>query len=255
MLTGSLLAIDAPVIASGATAPGSRLADEQGFFRQWGAVAKQKGVKRLYIGESSPEAVAVEAPDLIIVSATGNDSAIKLVDQFSTIAPMLVVNYGDKSWQQLVTLLGQAAGYEAAAACVKAFDAQEAALKSKIALPPQPVSAMVVNGDGRAVNLWTSESAQGKLLEQLGFTLAMPPAGLQQLHSMGQRKDIIQLSGDNVASGLNGNTFLLFAAEDKTAQQVMQNPFGSSKAALGLRAGGGDLPSRLLQRHAFAGAS
>lgn len=232
-LTGSLLAIDAPVIASGATAPGSRLADAQGFFRQWGAVAQQKGVKRLYIGEPSAEAVAAEAPDLIIVSATGNDSAIKLVDQFSAIAPTLVVNYDDKSWQQLVTLLGQATGHEAAAAArVKAFDAQEAALKSKIALPPQPVSAMVVNGDGRAVNLWTSESAQGKLLQQLGFTLAVPPAGLQQLHSMGQRKDIIQLSGENVASGLNGNTFLLFAAEEKSAQQVMQNPFLAQTAAV-----------------------
>ncbi len=232
-LTGSLLAIDAPVIASGATAPGSRLADEQGFFRQWGDVAKRKNVKRLYIGEPSAEAVAAEAPDLIIVSATGNDSAIKLVDQFSAIAPTLVVNYDDKSWQQLVTLLGEATGHEAdAAARVKAFDEQEAALKQKITLPPQPVSAMVFNGDGRAVNLWTSESAQGKLLEQLGFTLAVPPANLQQMHSMGQRKDIIQLSGENVASGLNGNSFLLFAAEDQTAQQLMQNPFLAQTAAV-----------------------
>lgn len=232
-LTGSLLAINAPVIASGATAPGSRLADEQGFFRQWGEVAKRKNVKRLYIGEPSAEAVAAEAPDLIIVSATGNDSAIKLVDQFSAIAPTLVVNYDDKSWQQLVTLLGQATGHEAdAAARVKSFDEREASLKQKITLPPQPVTAMVFNGGGRAVNVWTGESAQGKLLEQLGFTLAVPPANLQQMHSMGQRKDIIQLSGENVASGLNGNTFLLFAAEEQTAQQLMQNPFLAQSAAV-----------------------
>jgi len=232
-LTGSLLAIDAPVIASGATAPGSRLADGQGFFRQWSDVAKRKNLKRLYIGEPSAEAVAAEAPDLIIVSATGNDSALKLVDQFSAIAPTLVVNYDDKSWQQLVTLLGEATGHEAnAAARVKAFDAQEAALKQKITLPPQPVSAMVFNGGGRAVNLWTRESAQGKLLEQLGFTLAVPPADLQQTHSMGQRKDIIQLSGENVASGLNGNTFLLFAAEEQGAKQLMQNPFLAQTAAV-----------------------
>lgn len=31
-LTGSLLAIDAPVIASGATTPNNRVADEQGFY-------------------------------------------------------------------------------------------------------------------------------------------------------------------------------------------------------------------------------
>jgi iron complex transport system substrate-binding protein len=38
-LTGNLLAIDAPLVASGATQPNSPVGDEQGFFRQWGEVA------------------------------------------------------------------------------------------------------------------------------------------------------------------------------------------------------------------------
>ncbi|WP_312464570.1 Fe2+-enterobactin ABC transporter substrate-binding protein [Pantoea endophytica] len=232
-LTGSLLAIDAPVIASGATAPNSRLADDQGFFRQWSDVAKKQRLQRLYIGEPNAEAVAAQAPDLIIVSATGNDSAIKLAEQFSAIAPTLVVNYDDKSWQDVVTQLGQATGHEAQAAQrIKAFDDREAALKKAITLPPQPVSAMVWNGGGRAVNVWTAASAQGKLLEQLGFTLATPPATVEQGHSMGQRKDIIQLSGENVASGLTGKTFLLFAADDKTTQSVLNNPFLAQNAAV-----------------------
>ncbi len=232
-LTGSLLAIDAPVIASGATAPNSRLADDQGFFRQWGDVAKQRHLKRLYIGEPSAEAVAAEAPDLIIVSAAGNDSAIKLASQFSAIAPTLVINYDDKSWQDVVTILGEATGHDAQAAQrVKAFDEREAALKHAITLPPQPVSALVWNGDGRAVNLWTAESAQGKLLQQLGFTLAALPASIQQGHSMGQRKDIIQLAGENVASGLTGHTFLLFAGDEKTQQSVLNNPFLAQNAAV-----------------------
>jgi len=232
-LTGSLLAIDAPVIASGATAPNSRLADDQGFFRQWSDVAKKQHLQRLYIGEPNAEAVAAQAPDLIIVSATGNDSAIKLAEQFSAIAPTLVVNYDDKSWQDVVTQLGQATGHEAQAAQrIKAFDDREAALKKAITLPPQPVSAMVWNGGGRAVNVWTAASAQGKLLEQLGFTLATPPATVEQGHSMGQRKDIIQLSGENVASGLTGKTFLLFAADDKTTQSVLNNPFLAQNAAV-----------------------
>lgn len=236
-LTGSLLAIDAPVVASGATAPGSRLADEQGFFRQWSRVAKQRGVKRLYIGEPNAEAIAAEAPDLIVVSATGNDSAIKLADQLSAIAPVLVVNYDDKSWQQLVTLLGEATGHEAdAAARISESDAREKALKAKLTLPPQPVSAMVWNGDGRAVNLWTEASAQGKLLQELGFTLATPPATLPSGHSMGQRKDILQLSGENLAAGLNGRTYLLFAAEDNTAAQVMSNPFLAQTPAVRAKA-------------------
>lgn len=56
-LTGSLLAIDAPVVASGATTPNNRVADAQGFLRQWGDVAKKRKLARLYIGEPSAEAV------------------------------------------------------------------------------------------------------------------------------------------------------------------------------------------------------
>jgi iron complex transport system substrate-binding protein len=98
-LTGSLLAIDAPVIASGATTPNNRFADDQGFLRQWGEVAKSRNVARIYIGEPNAEAVAAQMPDLILISATGGDSALSLYDQLSTIAPTLVINYDDKSWQ------------------------------------------------------------------------------------------------------------------------------------------------------------
>lgn len=70
-LTGSLLAIDAPIIASGATTPNNRIGDAQGFLRQWSDVAKERKLSRLYIGEPSAEAVAAQMPDLILVSATG----------------------------------------------------------------------------------------------------------------------------------------------------------------------------------------
>lgn len=96
-LTGSLLAIDAPVIASGATTPNNRVADAQGFLRQWGDIAKQRKVARLYIGEPSAEAVAAQMPDLILISATGGDSALALYDQLSAIAPTLIINYDDKA--------------------------------------------------------------------------------------------------------------------------------------------------------------
>lgn len=96
-LTGSLLAIDAPVVASGAT-PNNRVADAQGFLRQWGDVRKTaQEVARLYIGEPSAEAVAAQMPDLILISATGGDSALALYDQFSAIAPTLIINYDDKA--------------------------------------------------------------------------------------------------------------------------------------------------------------
>ena len=232
-LTGALLAIDAPVIGSGASAPGGRFTDGEGFLRQWGEIARQRQVKRLYIGEPDAESIAGMAPDLIVVSATGNDSAIRLVSQLKAIAPVLVINYDDKSWQQVMTQLGQATGHEALAAKrVADFDQRVARLKPELKLPPQPVSAMVWNGGGREVNLWTAASAQGELLQALGFSLATPPAQVKGNTSMGHRKDIIQLSGENVASGLNGKSWLLFAAAGNTVPDVLGDRFLSSSEAV-----------------------
>ncbi|MBT0719774.1 Fe2+-enterobactin ABC transporter substrate-binding protein [Tatumella sp. TA1] len=225
-LTGSLLAIGAPVIASGAGVPNSRFTDSQGFFSQWGKVAQQKHVQRLYIGEANAEMVAAQAPDLIVVSATGHDSALRLVNQLSSIAPVIVINYDNKSWQQVVTQLGQATGHEGQAqTIIHQFDQRVAELKPKLHLPPQPVSAFVWNGGGKEVNLWTADSAQGKLLEQLGFTLAPTPVQLATSHSMGQRKDIVQLSGEKMSDGLSGKSWLMFVADANTAKQVASDRF------------------------------
>lgn len=224
-LTGSLLAIDAPVVASGATTPGNRFADDQGFLRQWGDIAKSRQLARLYIGEPSAEAVAAQMPDLILISATGGDSALALYDQLSTIAPTLIVNYDDKSWQALLTQLGTITGQEKqAAARIASFDKQLAEVKQRMTLPPQPVSALVYVAAAHGANLWTAESAQGKLLEQLGFTIATLPAGLTTSKSQGKRHDIIQLGGENLAAGLNGQTLLLFAGDEKDASAVYANP-------------------------------
>lgn len=224
-LTGSLLAIDAPVIASGATTPNNRVADAQGFLRQWGDVAKARKLARLYIGEPSAEAVAAQMPDLILISATGGDSALALYDQLSTIAPTLIINYDDKSWQALLTQLGEITGQEAqASARIAEFDKQLAAVKQQIKLPPQPVSALVYTAAAHSANLWTTESAQGQFLEQLGFALATLPANLQASQSQGKRHDIIQLGGENLATGLNGESLFLFAGDQKDVDAIYANP-------------------------------
>ena len=232
-LTGSLLAIDAPVVASGATTPNNRVADTQGFLRQWGEVAKQRKLARLYIGEPSAEAVAEQMPDLILISATGGDSALALYDQLSAIAPTLVINYDDKSWQQLLTQLGTITGNEKqAAARIAEFDKQLAALKQQMKLPPQPVSALVYTAAAHSANLWTPESAQGQLLEQLGFALAPLPEGLHTSQSQGKRHDIVQLGGENLAAGLNGQSLFLFAGDEKDASAIYANPLLSHLPAV-----------------------
>lgn len=224
-LTGSLLAIDAPVIASGATTPNNRVADDQGFLRQWGEVAKARKLTRLYIGEPSAEAVAAQMPDLILISATGGDSALALYDQLSTIAPTLIVNYDDKSWQALLTELGAMTGHEQQAARrIAEFAKKQARVKQQITLPPQPVSAVVYTAAAHSANLWTSESAQGQFLQQLGFTQAALPAGLHASQSQGKRHDIIQLGGENLAAGLNGESLFLFAGDQKDVDAIYANP-------------------------------
>ncbi|HFK5780098.1 MULTISPECIES: Fe2+-enterobactin ABC transporter substrate-binding protein [Enterobacter] len=224
-LTGSLLAIDAPVIASGATTPNNRVADAQGFLRQWGDIAKQRKVARLYIGEPSAEVVAAQMPDLILISATGGDSALALYDQLSAIAPTLIINYDDKSWQELLTQLGTMTGHEKQAAeRIAAFDEQLAQVKQQMTLPPQPVNAIVYTAAAHTANLWTTESAQGKLLHQLGFTLADLPAGLHTSKSQGKRHDIIQLGGENLATGLNGEGLFVFAGDQKDVDAIYANP-------------------------------
>ena len=224
-LTGSLLAIDAPIVASGATTPNNRVADGQGFLRQWGDIAKQRKVARLYIGEPSAEAVAAQMPDLILISATGGDSALALYDQLSAIAPTLIINYDDKSWQALLTQLGEITGHEKQAAeRIAAFDKQLAQVKQQMTLPPQPVNAIVYTAAAHSAHLWTTESAQGKLLHQLGFTLADLPAGLQTSTSQGKRHDIIQLGGENLATGLNGEGLFVFAGDEKDVAAIYANP-------------------------------
>lgn len=232
-LTGSLLAIDAPVIASGATTPNNRVADAQGFLRQWGDIAKQRHVARLYIGEPNAEAVAAQMPDLILISATGGDSALALYDQLSTIAPTLIINYDDQSWQSLLTQLGNITGQEKQAAQrIAEFDGQMATLKQQMKLPPQPVSALVYTAAAHSANLWTPESAQGKLLEQLGFTLAPLPGNLHTSQSQGKRHDIIQLGGENLAAGLNGQSLFVFAGDQKDTDAIEANPLLSHLSAV-----------------------
>lgn len=225
-LTGTLLTIGAPVIASAATQANTNVADRQGFFRQWGDVARERGMTPIYTGEPKVEAVAALAPDLILIAGTGGDSALRVIDQLEQIAPVLVLDYGNKSWQELAKILGEATGREQAAVeAVVAYDARVSALRAKLRLPPQPTTAMVYYEDGSGANIWTQVSAQGKLLSDLGFILAQVPSTVRTTQAMGRRNDVLQVSGEQFADALTGQTLLLFAADDTVVQDVCANRF------------------------------
>jgi len=224
-LTGSLLAIQAPVVASATVRHSGGVTDEQGFFSQWGAIASQRGVKPLYQGEVNADAVLAMQPDLIVVSATGGDSALKAKDLLETIAPVLVVNYDDRSWQDVATLLGQATGHEADARHIIAdFQHQIDQLRQHSQLPRHPITAMVYNEDGSGANIWTHDSAQGRLLSQIGLTLAPVPDDVQQQSVALGRRDILPVSGERFSQALTGQSLLLFATGDETVPDVLHNP-------------------------------
>jgi len=191
-LSGTLLAIEAPLVASGATMPNTNVASEKGFMRQWDSIAEQRGVQALYQSEPNAEAIIKAQPDLIIISTTGADSAMRLYDQLKDIAPTLVIRYDDKSWLQLAQIFGDFFGLEAQAkSVIDSFQQQTAETKKNITLPPQPTTAMVYTLDDSGASIWTSQSAQGRLLETLGFTLATIPESVKGDISMGVRNDII----------------------------------------------------------------
>ncbi|WP_165839636.1 Fe2+-enterobactin ABC transporter substrate-binding protein [Rhodococcus sp. Eu-32] len=223
-LTGGLLAIDAPVVASGATSPNTDVADEQGFFTQWGDIAVERGVEPLPSADIDIEQIVVQDPDLIVVSKTGADSAIELYDELSQVAPTIVVDYGNKTWQDVATVLGEATGHESDAADVIATfgDTVEAA-REAIALPPQPTTALVYNG-AESANVWTGESAQGKLLVDLGFTLAEMPDAVLGDTSMGARKDIVSVSPENFSRAFTGNTVVLVSADESDVAAYVADP-------------------------------
>ncbi len=225
-LTGTLLAINAPLIAASATINMNAVSDDAGFFTQWASIAHERGIKPLYRSEPDLEAIAAAAPDLIVISATGGDSTLRFYDQISQIAPTLVVNYDDKSWQEVAILLGGAIGHEKEAAVVVAeFDQRVVETAKHLKLPPQPTTAAVYYEDDTGANIWTPASAQGKFLLSLGFELAVIPPNVKTMTSMGIRSDIIQLSGEQFADGLNGETLLLFAANDSLVDKVSANKF------------------------------
>ena len=232
-LTGTLLTVNAPLVASSATKHMTSVTDETGFFTQWSTLAQSRQVKALYQGEVNTEAVLAENPDLIVVSATGGDSALKAYEQLSQIAPTLVINYDDKSWEDLALLLGKATGHEAdASRAIASFDAHLQTVKQRIRLPQQPVSAMAYYEDNSGANIWTTDSAQGRLLARLGFSLAALPAQVAgQTETLG-RKDIVPVSGERFQQSLTGKTLMLFSADEKTAASVRQNHFLAQHPAI-----------------------
>lgn len=129
-VTGTLLAINAPVVASATAVNGQ-------FFGQWQDIAKVKKVGKVWpAGSVDLEQAWATTPDLIVVSINGADSALAHLSDLQAIAPVIVVNYSNQTWQDLARQLGDALGLEQqAAASITGFDALIASTRTRISLP------------------------------------------------------------------------------------------------------------------------
>lgn len=215
-VTGTLLAIDAPVVASGAAGNGA-------FFDQWADVAEERDVDLLWAAQSVDlEALYGQEPDLIVVSATGADSVVDQVAELQEIAPTIVVDYGGQTWQDLAVELGEAIGIEdQATEAIENFDVLVADAAEAITVPEGEANIVSFNGAGEDNPIARAGSAQGELLTSLGFTLEDPDVSW---HTQAQeREDFVWATYENLTL-LTAETTFILSADDEGAQEFANDP-------------------------------
>lgn len=215
-VTGTLLAIDAPVIASAGGANGR-------FFEQWAGVAREHGLKPLWpAGQVDLEAAYAARPDLIIVSATGADSAREQLDALRTIAPVIVVDYSHQTWQELAMQLGRALGIEtAAASAIARFDARVAAARARLRVPEGMVNIVSYNGPGTNNPIATPASPQARLLASLGFRIEAPDPAWHV--ALGAPGDFVWAPYE-VLTRLTARTTFVLRADASGANALLRDP-------------------------------
>ncbi|GAB3620807.1 Fe2+-enterobactin ABC transporter substrate-binding protein [Glutamicibacter endophyticus] len=218
--TGSLLAIDAPVVATTITTPGPE-ADSNGFFTQWAKAAIETKVQPLYkVGNFDLEAVIAQKPDLIVVSTSGGDSVMDHYEQLKTIAPTIVVDYSNKDWPELTRQLGETTGHEAEAEKVIAeFDARAASVKEKLAIPAGTTASIVSYNKGSASPVGKTTGPHSRLISALGFDVVEPP---EEYNTNPQKRDdFVFTSYEGLAKSATGQVTFLIAANDDTAKSYL----------------------------------
>ncbi|PNH89053.1 Fe2+-enterobactin ABC transporter substrate-binding protein [Vibrio diazotrophicus] len=163
-LTGTLVAIDAPVVASSTAGDGK-------FFSQWEAVAKQRKITELWpVGGVDTEMAYAVMPDLIVVAKTCGDSVLDLVPELKLLAPVIVVDYGSETWQELAIKLGYATGREDfVKQKIAEFDQYVEA--TKLNLPAKQANIIRYNGPGMANAIAKVTGPHGELIHALGFEI------------------------------------------------------------------------------------
>ena len=178
VLTGTLLALDAPVVGSGASKPGAEGFDDVGFFSHWSATAKERGVKALYANSKLDiEAVTAEKPDLIIIASTGGDSTKDDYDSLARIAPTVAINYNSESWQTVTRKVADVTGTQARAEeLTNTFNSRVTELKAGMSGVPTEAVQAIVYTPSNGLSFAKPGGPHDEIFSALGFKLAEAPA-------------------------------------------------------------------------------
>ena len=215
-VSGTLLAFDAPVVASGSAGNGK-------FFAQWADVAEEHDVANLWAaGEVDLEALYAYEPDLIVVSASGADSVADQVADRQEIAPTILVDYGGQTWQQLAEELGEATGLEEnVKTTVSDFDAYVAEAAERITVPEGKANIVSFNGAGENNPIARAGSAQSQLLSELGFNIEDPNPDWHMQDNL--REDFVWASYENLTE-LTAETTFILSKDNEGAQAFADDP-------------------------------
>jgi iron complex transport system substrate-binding protein len=215
-VTGTLLAIDAPVVASGSQVGGE-------WFDQWADIAEERELTNLWsVGEFDLEAVMASEPDLIVVATSGRDALTDQVADLQSVAPTIVVDYGAQTWQDLAVELGEATGLESQAEeTIADFDALVAETADAITVPEGTANVISFNGPGQDNPIARAGGSHADLLESLGFTVEDPDPSW---HTQAQeRADFVWATYENLLQLTSETTFIL-SADDETARGFADDP-------------------------------
>lgn len=208
-ITGTLLAIDAPLIASASMVNGT-------FFGQWAQVAAERGVENAWpAGSVDLETAYALKPDLIVVATSGADSAMPQLDELRRVAPTLVLDYGSRTWQELALRLGEALGLQAQVdARIQAFDRHVADAKTRITIPTGQANIISFNGPAMNNPIAAPTGAHAQLLESLGFDIEVPDPSWHSGNA-GERGDFVWAPYEYLTRLTAPTTFLLRFGNDR----------------------------------------
>lgn len=214
-LTGTLLAMDTPLIGSAGAVKGE-------YFSQWDEVAKERGLTNLWpAGSVDLESAYAVEPDLIIVSLTGADSALEQVEEFRQIAPTVILDYSIQSWQDLAKQIGELTGLEQQVAEKLAdYERYVARTKQTLAIPEGQANIISYHGAGMLNAIGRPQGAHAMLLTSLGFDIEAPNDAWQS--STARHRDFIRVHYENL-SLLKGETTFLIEADGRKAHEFMSN--------------------------------